>query len=99
METTLSSDSRVAFVLIENTFLCADISGQTSIFIDASDNDNDINNTNAEIAEWLEREQIDADIRRTMNVHEAKWISYQMMSQRNERQEAETATISSIERI
>lgn len=86
-------------MLFENIFLCADISNQTSILIDASDNDDDINNTNAEIVEWLEREQIDADIRRTINAHESKWISYQMMSQQNERRAAETATISSVERI
>lgn len=93
----LSSDSHTAFVLIENIFLCASISDQTSIFIDNNDDDDDI--TNAEISDWLEREQIDADIRQTINAHEAKWSSYQMMSQSNERRNAETATISSIERI
>lgn len=93
----MSSDSQSTFVLIENIFFCANISDQTSIFIDASENADDINITNTEIFEWLEREQIDADIRRTINTHEAKWISYRMTSQRNERREA--ATVSSIERI
>lgn len=99
METALSSDSHSIFVLIENTILCADISDQTSIFIDASDNEDDVNNTNVEISEWMEREQIDADIQRTINAHEAKWIPYQMMSQRNERRVTEAATMSSIERM
>lgn len=84
---------------MENIILCADISDQTSIFIDACDNDDEVTNTDAEITEWMEREQIDADIRRTINAHEAKWISYQMMSSRNERRATETATMSSIERM
>lgn len=94
-----SSDSHTAFLLIENIFLCASISDQTSIFIDAGNIDDDNDSTNAEISDWLKREQIDADIRQTINAHEAKWTSYRMMSQSNERQDAETATISSIERI
>lgn len=99
VETMLFSDLHSIFVLMENTILCAEISDQTSIFIDASDNDDEVNETDAEITEWMEREQIDADIRQTINAHEAKWISYQMMSPRDERRETETATMSSIERM
>lgn len=95
----LPSDMHSIFLLIENTFLSAHISDQTSIFIDASDNNDDVNNNNAEISEWMERQQIDADIQRAINAHEAKWTPYQMMSQRSERRETETATISSIERM
>lgn len=95
VETMLSSDSHFLFLLIENIFFCADIFGETNILIDASDNDDEINMTYAEVSEWLQREQIYADIRRTINAHETKWISYQTMSQQNATRE----TVSSVERI